>query len=92
MPQNVLVEALSPGDLHVSCDPSPLASYYRFWKQVQGAATEPELAGSSDEPAFVIEDLTPGTTYLISVSAASEGGNESLRSEPVSAIPLAQAA
>jgi Fibronectin type III domain len=92
VPENVVVEALSPGELHVSSDPSPLAAYYRFWKQVQGAAAEPELAGSSDEPAFVVEDLTPGTTYLISVSAVSEGGNESLRSEPVSAIPLAQAA
>ena len=92
VPQNVVVEALSPGQLFVTCDPSPLADRYRFWKQAQGALTEPELAGSSVEPAFVIDDLTPGTTYLISVSAVSEGGNESLRSEPVSAIPLAQAA
>jgi len=92
VPQNVVVEALSPGELHVTCDASPLADHYRFWKQVLGALTEPELAGSSDEPAFVVEGLTAGVTYLISVSAVSEGGNESLRSEPVSAIPLAAAA
>jgi hypothetical protein len=27
VPENVLVESLSPGDLHVTCDPSPLVAY-----------------------------------------------------------------
>ncbi len=92
VPQNVVVDVLSPGELHVTCDASPLADHYRFWKQVQGALTEPELAGSSDEPAFVIDGLTGGTTYLIYVSAVSEGGSESLRSAAVASTPLALAA
>ena len=92
VPLNVEVDNQIPGELYVTCDPSPLADHYRFWKQVQGPLTELELAGSSDEPAFVIEGLTPGTVYLISVSAVAEGGNESQLSTAVASTPIALAA
>lgn len=92
VPQNVQLDNQVPGELYVTCDASPLADHYRFWKQVQGAPGEPELAGSSDEPAFVIEGLAPGTVYLISVSAVAEGGSESQRSTAVAGTPMALAA
>lgn len=47
---------------------------------------------SSTKPAFAIEGLTPGTVYLISVSAVAEGGSESQRSTAVAATPMAVAA
>ena len=92
VPQNVEVDNQVPGELYVTCDAAPLADHYRFWKQVQGTLGEPELAGSSEEPAFVIEGLTPGTAYLISVSAVAEGGSESQRSTVVASTPIALAA
>lgn len=92
VPQNVEVDNQVPGELYVTCDASSLADHYRFWKQVQGTLGEPELAGSSEEPAFVIEGLTPGTVYLISVSAVAEGGSESQRSTAVASTPIALAA
>ena len=92
VPENVVVNSNIPGKLLVTCDASPGAHHYRFWKQAPGVEAEPVLAGSAQEPQFLFENLTPGMAVKVFVSAVNESGGESHRSAPGEGTPAAVAA
>jgi len=91
VPQDVVVTPLPAAELQVACAPSPNATRYRFYYQRPIIDPAPTLAGSAEDPLFVITGLTAGQVYQIYVSAANEGA-ESLLSEPVNATPVLAAA
>ncbi len=91
-PTEVSVENDIPGQLVVTCAVVPFADYYRFFTQPAGNNAEPQLAGSSGEPVFVIEELASGTSWKILVSAVNTAGAEGPRSEAVATTVLAEAA
>ncbi len=84
VPEEVAVNANTPGEFFITCAPSKYATHYRFFTQRAGLDLEPVFAGRSDEPMFHLTDLTPGQVYAITVTAANAGA-ESRLSNAVSA-------
>jgi hypothetical protein len=91
IPENVVVTPLPGATLQIACDASANATSYRFYLQRLIIDPEPLLAGSSAEPLFVTEALTPGQAYVVYVSAVNEGAESDL-SDPVTATPVLAAA
>lgn len=85
VPQNVSLNASTPGQLLVTCAPSAHASYYRFFAQRVIVDPEPVFVGRSDSPLFLITNLAPGATYEVYVSGANASA-ESRFSEPARAV------
>ena len=85
VPQNVTVNNGIPGRLLVTCAPAAGAAYYRFWTQEAGTATEPTVAGTAQEPTFLVENLTAGKSYKVFVSAVNGSAGESELSAPATA-------
>ncbi len=81
-PREVVVSNGAAGQLVAQCEPVAYADRYRFWTQEHGSLAEPSLAGSSDEPFFIIDGLPPGSFWNVSVSAVNSNGAEGPRSEP----------
>jgi hypothetical protein len=71
----------------VELNPYPNATRYRFYYQRTIIDLAPTLAGSAEDPLFVITGLTAGQVYQIDVSAANEGAESEL-SLPVNAAPV----
>jgi len=91
VPRNVRVMALSDGRLHVECDRSANAAYYRFFYQRPIVDPGPLTAGNSAEPFFLIPNLTAGQVYLVYASAVNSGAESEL-SAPGSGTPVQAAA
>ena len=81
-PKNLVVTPLPNQQAQAECDPLSFAENYRFWIQPHGVS-EPQAAGSSREPSFKLENVTPGIRTKVFVSAVNKAGNEGPRSEPV---------
>jgi len=91
-PEGLVVNADTPLQLLVQCDPVPYADHYRWWKKPHSSPAEPDLVGSSDLPMFLIEDLNGGTHWDIFVSAVNSSGTEGPLSAPAQGDVLAEAA
>ena len=89
VPEGVVVNTNTPGELFITCAPSRYATHYRFFTQRPGLDLEPVFAGRSDEPMFHLVGLTPGQVYAIAVTAANAGA-ESRLSKVVSATVRAE--
>ena len=92
VPENVVADNNIPGKLLVTCDPAAGTAYYRFWTQEAGTATAPKVAGTAQEPKFLVENLTAGKSYKVFVSAVNGSAGESELSAPATASVTAQAA
>jgi hypothetical protein len=87
-----LLLAISPaiaGNLKVTWQPNnepDLAGYFVYY----GTKTRPQgnRINVGRQTQYLIQNLTPGETYYVSVTAADQAGNESVFSEPIAARVL----
>lgn len=92
VPKNVAVDSHIPGKLVITCEASPGAQHYRFWKQVHGVDAHPVAAGSAQEPTFILEGLPAGAAVKVFVSAVNVASGESSLSAPAEGASLAAVA
>ncbi len=81
-PANVTVQVDASGALVLQCDPTPLATRYRWRMRLVGVQTDYVLAARSVAPLATISDVLPGQTVEILVQAVN-GNLQSVASEPV---------
>lgn len=91
-PAGLTVTNDTPLQLLVRCNPVPFADHYRWWRRPRSGAGQPEVAGSSDLPMFLIEDLGGNTHWDIYVSAVNSNGVEGPLSAPAQGDVIAAAA
>jgi hypothetical protein len=60
--------------LLLRCDAVAYADHYRWWRRSHNAPGEPEAAGSSELPMFLLEKLSGGAHWDIFVSAMNSSG------------------
>ena len=81
-PTGLTAELNAAGNIAVACDPTPLASRYRFRMKLVGVQSEYQLAASSPAPMAAIAGVLPGQTVEIIVQAV----NGSLQSVPSASV------
>ena len=87
-PENVSVELIGENALSVKWDRAPRAEYYRVWARVVSEGTELEIVGRPADLDFLYEDLPPGATVELALSAMNNGG-ESART-PVLTVQIGE--
>ena len=85
-PTGLNVSSPGAGQLLAACEPVPFAVRYRWHAHPVGGTPAEPPSGSTTEPLFRFEGLTPGTRYEVTVAAVNEAGTDG----PPSAVLVAE--
>jgi hypothetical protein len=84
-PSHILAVLIGSNAIAMKWDAAARADYYRVFKKVHGTDTDYVAVGSPADLDFTLENLPPGSTIDIVVSAVNNGG-ESAVSEKVTIV------
>lgn len=81
-PTGLTAQMNDAGALALGCDPTPLATRFRFRKRIVGVEDKFSLAASSPTPMAILKDVVPGQTLELIVQAVN-GNQQGVASEPI---------